>query len=83
MDIMRMALLQGCCRDLHESAGLLQSLDILRTTVTHTGAETAQQLEYGIFHAALVSHTAFNTFGNQFLRILFFLFWKDNGQGLC
>jgi len=30
----------------------------------------AQQLEYGIFHAALVSHTAFNTFGNQFLRIL-------------
>ena len=65
-----MALLQGCCRDLHESAGLLQSLDILCTTVTHTGAETAQQLEYGIFHAALVSHTAFNTFGNQFLRIL-------------
>ena len=42
MDIMRMALLQGCSRDLHESAGLLQGLDILCTAVTHTGTKTAQ-----------------------------------------
>lgn len=42
MDIMRMALLQGCSGDLHKSAGLLQGLDILCTAVAHTGTETAE-----------------------------------------
>ncbi len=42
MDIMRMALLQGCSGDLHKSAGLLQSLDILCTAVAHTGTEAAE-----------------------------------------
>ena len=42
MDIMRMTLLQGCSGDLHKSAGLLQSLDILCTAVAHTGTEAAE-----------------------------------------
>lgn len=42
VDIMRMALLQGCSGDLHKSAGLLQGLDILCTAVAHTGTETAE-----------------------------------------
>lgn len=42
MNIMRMALLQGCSGDLHKSAGLLQGLDILCTAVAHTGTEAAE-----------------------------------------
>ena len=42
VDIMRMALLQGCSGDLHKSAGLFQGLDILCTAVAHTGTKTAE-----------------------------------------
>ena len=69
MDIMRMALSEGCRGDLHESAVIFQFLDRLRTTISHTGPETAHQLKYGILHISLVSNPSLNTLRNQLLGI--------------
>jgi len=70
MDIMRMALSEGCRGDLHESAVIFQFLDRLRTTISHTGPETAHQLKYGILHTALIRHTALYAFRHQLLVVL-------------
>ena len=78
-----MAFRQTRAGNLNELAVFAQVVDVLRTAVAHAGADAANHLEAGVRQNSLIRHTAFNTFGNQFLRILFFLFWKDNGQGLC
>ena len=69
MDIMRMALTQGCGRDLHKLAVLVQCLDRRAATVTHTGADTSDHLENRIIEGALVSDTTLDTFRNELSRI--------------
>ena len=69
MNIMRMALTQSCCRNLDKSAVFLQLFDALRSTITHTGAKTAHQLEYRIFYQTLVCNTTFYAFRNELLGV--------------
>src|SRR5699024_6546345 len=70
MDVMRMTLSQSCGGHLHKSAFFFQLFDRLSSTVSHTGAKTADQLEDRIFHGSFVSDTSFHAFRNQLLGIL-------------
>ena len=41
LNVMRMAFTKRCCGDFHESAVILQFLDIVCSAISHTGTDTA------------------------------------------
>src|SRR5699024_4528587 len=53
----------------HKLACCFQLLDVFRSAVTHTGTKSADQLEYGILHMALICHTSFHAFRNKLLGV--------------
>ena len=67
MDIMRMTLTKRSCGYFNKFSVLFQGLNIRTTTVTHTGTDTTDQLEYRVLKSSLVSNTTFNTFRNKLL----------------
>ena len=64
-----MALSERCRRDLDESAVFFQFIDRMRAAVAHTGADAANELEYGILNGSLVGNASFHAFRNQLLRV--------------
>ena len=67
VNIMRMALTKRCCGYFNKFSVLFQGLDIRAATVSHTGTDTTDQLEYSIFKCSLVCNTTFDTFRNKLL----------------
>ena len=70
MNIMWMRFLKRCSRNLDESACFFKLLNSFCSTISHTGTETAHELEYSILNMSFVSNTSFYAFRNKFLRIL-------------
>ena len=57
--------------DFDEFGAFAHFVDGLATTVSHRGADTANQLEDDGVDAALVRNTGFDTFRNQLVRLVF------------
>ena len=70
LNIMRVALQQTGVGDLYELCLFVEQLNGLAAAVTHTGANTAYQLEHGIGNTALVRHTTFYALRHQLLGTL-------------
>ena len=66
---MWMTLFQRSSGNLNKLRCFLQCRNILCSTVTHTGPDTTDQLEYGVLHSSFVCHTSFYTFWNKLLSI--------------
>ena len=66
MNIVWMALTQGSSGNLDKFTSFLEILNGRTSAVTHTGTDTTDQLEDGIFKCSLVSNTAFTPSGTSF-----------------
>ena len=69
MNIMRMALSEGCRRNFHKPAVILEFLDRLCAAVPHTRAETAHKLKYCVLHISLIGNASLNALRHKLLGI--------------
>ena len=65
-----MALLQASAGDADELSLIMHLGDGAAAHITHTGAQTTDELEYSIGNRALEGYTTLNAFGNELSVIL-------------